>query len=152
MRVGRLAGIRHVRQEHTYGCVLAALAMLSGRTYAEVLAEYPWVVEKEGCDLDTVSFDFLWRHGFAWQQVYPSRPEINRDPSGPMSERRARYGRTPWPPQPWAPAHLCQVKTSMTHAVVLLPDGSVLDPLDPAPRSLLDYEAVHNVRGVWDVT
>ena len=152
MLIGRLAEIRHVRQEHTYGCVLASLAMLAGMTYAEVLAEYPWAIEKEGVDLDTVSFDFLWRHGFAWQQVYPSHPETNRDPSLPMAERRALYGRKPWPPEPWAPAHLCQVVTSMTHAVVMLPDGTVLDPIDPASRRLADYEAVHSVRGIWDVS
>ena len=148
----RLANIQRVQQEHPYGCVIASLAMLAGKTYAEVLAEYPWVTERDGCDIDTVSFDFLWRHGFAWQQVYPSRPEINRDPSADMGERRALYGRKPWPPAPWAPAHLCQVKTSiMTHAVVMLADGSVLDPADPAPKRLSDYAGVHNVRGIFDV-
>jgi hypothetical protein len=131
--------------------VLASLAMLTGVTYAEVLAEYPWVVATNGCDLDSISYDFLWRHGFALQLVYPSRPEINRDPSGDMAERRARYARRPWPPEPWAPAHLCLVKTSQAHAVVMLPNGSVLDPMSPAPRRLSDYDDVLNVRGVWDV-
>lgn len=150
--IDRLAHIWYVRQEHTYGCVLASLAMLAGMTYAEVLAEYPWVIEKEGCDLDTISADFFWRHGFAHQLVYPARPEINRDPSAPMSERRARYERKPWPPEPWAPAHLCQVETSMSHAVVLLTDGTVLDPADPTRRSLAAYSRVMNVRGVWDIS
>lgn len=149
---GRLTNIRHVRQEHPYGCVVASLAMLSGMTYAEVLAEYPWIAEKDGCDIDTISYDFLWRHGFAYQQVYSSVPEINRDPRGDMTERRAKFGRKPWPPEPWAPAHLCQVLTSMTHAVVMLADGTVLDPIDPTPRRLSDYSHVSNVRGIWDVS
>ncbi len=109
----RLASIRHVRQEHPFGCVIASLAMIGGETYSEVLAQYPWIVERDGgCDLDGVSFDYLWRHGFAVQVLYPSRPEINRDPSGEIEERRAKYGRKPWPPEPWAPVHLCQVVTS----------------------------------------
>jgi hypothetical protein len=152
MLIGRLANIQRVQQEHTFGCVIASLAMIAGKTYAEVLAEYPWCAERDGCDIDTVSWDFLWRHGFAWQQVYPSVPEINRDPSMDVAERRALYGRKPWPPEPWAPAHLCQVETSMSHAIVLLADGTVLDPADPARRSLSDYKRVMNVRGIFDVS
>lgn len=126
--------------------------MLAGMTYAEVLTEYPWVVDNDGCDIDTISYDFLWRHGFAWQQVYPSHPEGNKDPSVDMAVRRALYGRKPWPPSPWAPAHLCQVQTSMSHAVVMMADGMVFDPLDRAPRTLADYSRVMNVRGIWDVS
>lgn len=152
--IGRLANIQRVQQEHTFGCVIASLAMLAGMTYADVLAEYPWVVEKDGCDLDTISFDFLWRHGFAVQLLYPSVPETN-SPAGMAMDgeaRRAKFRRNPWPPQPWAPAHLCQVETSMSHAIVMLADGTVLDPADPSRRSLAAYGRVMNVRGIFDVS
>lgn len=154
MLIGRLANIQHVQQEHAFGCVIASLAMIAGMTYAEVLAEYPWVVEKDGCDLDTISFDFLWRHDFACQVVYPSHPETN-SPAGMAMEgsaRRATFGRKPWPPQPWASAHLCQVETSMSHAIVMMADGSILDPADATRRSLTDYKRVMNVRGIFDVS
>lgn len=150
--MNRLAAIRHVRQEHPGGCVIASLAMLGGETYAAVLAQYPWVDGREGgCDLETVSHDYFFRHGLACHTIWPSLPEINRDPAGDMGERRARYGRKPWPPEPWAPAHLCEVTTSQSHAVVMLADGAVLDPLDPSPRTLAAYGHVSNVRGVWDI-
>lgn len=148
----RLASIRHVRQGHTFGCVLASLAMIGGETYAEVAAQYPWVLERDGgCDLDTVSFDYLWRHGFAMQVVYPTEPRGACPSDISVSEWRKRYGRKPWPPAPWALAHLCQVETSQSHAVIMLADGSVLDPLDERPRRLADYARVMNVRGVFDI-
>jgi len=125
--------------------------MIGGQTYAGVVAQYPWVVEGEGgCDIDTVSYDYLWRHGFAWQQVFPFEPRRACPADVSMSEWRKLHGRTPWPPSPWAEAHLCQVETSQSHAVVMLADGRVLDPLDPSPRRLSDYGRTMNVRAVFD--
>lgn len=151
----RLRDVRHVKQQDTYGCVIASLAMISGLTYEEVAAEYPWFRERNGCDLDTVSYDFLWRHGFAWQQVYPYRPDIAKPEGISMDDWRRDHARDPWPPKPWAPAHLCQVVvrggSGVAHCVVMLADGSVLDPLNENRNTLQDYECVHNARGLWDV-
>jgi hypothetical protein len=147
--VSRLANMRLVRQKHAYGCVIASLAMIAGLDYDAVAADYPWIGENDGADLETVGCDFLWRHGFAWQFVYPYRP----GPAirGDAEESRRVRVRHPWPPEPWAEAHLCLVETSMGHCVVMLADGTVLDPLTDRPRRLTDYSRVHNVRGIFDV-
>lgn len=147
--MSRLDNIRLVRQKHAYGCVIASLAMIAGLDYDTVAADYTWISENDGCDLNTVGFDFLWRHGFACQPVYPYRP--GPPIRGDADESRRIRARHPWPPEPWAEAHLCEVLTSMSHCVVMLADGTVLDPLTDQPRRLTDYARVHNVRGIFDV-
>jgi hypothetical protein len=148
--VSRLLSIRHVRQAHSYGCVIASLAMVSGLTYDEVAAQYPWFDDERGVCLDTVGFDFLWRHGFALQLVYPFRP--GPPIRGDGEEARRVRARDPWPPLPWAQAHLCQVEMpGGSHCVVMLADGSVLDPLTDERKRLADYSRVNNVRGLFDV-
>ena len=61
-----------------------------------------------------------------------------------------------WPPAPFAALHLCSVVPSLdhwneSHAVVMLADGSVLDPNSPVPRRLNDYPHVTLVAEVRKV-
>lgn len=132
--------IAHVRQEDPYGCVIACCAMVRGVSYADV-AE---VLGPPGRGYTRdVWQEHLARHGFATQFLY-------------RVDQIAREERTPWPLSPWADVHLCSVDAGRgtgSHLVVLLGDGTVLDPASDAPRRLSDYggisymAAVHQVGG-----
>jgi hypothetical protein len=145
--------ISWIKQEDPAGCVPACLAMITGKTYREV-ADYlaprvsTWGADAEGKYVETVGISFaehgmdfckayyyLMEHGFAWQSIGEVQYN-NRD-------------KRIWPPEPWADLHLCDVRTSGFHAVVMLRDGTVLDPLTPEPKRLSDYGAVFNVTGLF---
>lgn len=142
-----------VKQEDVMGCVPACLAMLTGKTYKEVAnflipklgwwdgAEYRIGISnfsEHGVEMIGQGLRFLTDNGYAVQQK--------------NSSAYANYDQVAnWPPAPWAPAHLCMVSTSQSHAVVMLADGTVLDPLSPEPRRLSDYSAVQVVIGVFRV-
>lgn len=132
--------VRWVAQEDPWGCTLAALAMVLGRTYqdvkAEILADHP---ERDfsGKGLNYLDADqFLAAHGYATARMfryYISRP------------------RPLWPPDPFGRVHMCEVRctpTSPGHTVVMLRDGMVLDPLSPEPKRLTDYDQCSNVAAV----
>ena len=129
-----------VRQKEANGCIVAALAMLTGKSYDEVRADHIFsglAEEAKGCSFREVE-EYLFRHGLAWQEVYRCGP-----PGNTM--------KSVWPPEPWADAHICEVQTGQAHAVVLLRDGTVLDPLHDEPKRLTDYAQVYSVRAVYSV-
>ena len=129
-----------VRQKESNGCIVASLAMIVGKSYDDVRADHIFSAlesEAKGCSFREVE-EYLWRHGFAWQEVYRCGPPGNT------------YKEV-WPPRPWADEHICEVATSMAHAVVLLRDGTVLDPLTDEPKRLSDYREVYSVRAVYRV-
>lgn len=129
--------IKWVGQEDTHGCVLAALAMLTGQTYAEVKAGFTdW---SGGISLIFDGFTYLAEHGYA---VAPKYIHYH-----PLKENR-----DPWPVAPFADVHLCEVLTSRAHAVVLLSNGTVLDPITPEPRKLSDYVKVNVIAGVVPIS
>jgi hypothetical protein len=113
----------HVRQADPCGCVVAALAMVTGRSYEEVKAYFI------GCDFQSegISHDVMQRNGLV----------------------QAR--RKPWPCAPWAPAHLMGIDGGR-HCVVLLRDGTVLDPNQDAPRRIEDVGDVSYILGVFQVS
>jgi hypothetical protein len=76
--------------------------------------------------------EYLARHGFAVQFHY-------------QHDCIARQTRQPWPLAPWADLHICSVDAGQgmgSHAVVMLADGTVLDPATDTPRRLTDYASV----------
>ena len=133
--------VRWVAQEDPYGCGIAAFAMLLGITYQEARRLLPDErPEETGMHVDDVLPDF----GFATlvkHQWIHWRIRNNKE------ERR-----TPWPPEPFYGVHLCRVQVTATspvfHWVIMLSDGSVLDPLTPTVRHLTDYEVVASVAAV----
>jgi hypothetical protein len=80
----------------------------------------------------------LGENGWAVQEKWP-----HYSPAG--------TGRPWWPLRPWAPLHLCAVHSDGWHCVVMLPDGTVLDPLTPRPRRLTHYHEVYEMVGLWRV-
>lgn len=123
-----------MRQEDAYGCGVAAMAMLTGRTYAEVKASF------------TNDFSGGGHSVFMWDQY------LAEHGYGTARKYRYLYGRerAVWPCEPFADVHLCLVHVveGPGHMVVLLRDGTVLDPLTPEPRRLSDYAGVSDIAAV----
>lgn len=128
-----------VRQEDAWGCMIAAIAMVLGRSYTETKALlHPWFFtrEQEFRGIGQTEMDsLLTEHGFAvarrFEHYHP-----------------ACCHRTAWPPQPWGEIHIAEVATSMSHAVVMLADGRVLDPALGARASLSEYSRVFSVTAI----
>lgn len=128
-------------QEEEAGCVVAALAMCVQLPYWELRSRlcnhYDFL--DEGLDWMAMH-DTLSALGYAWQQVA-------------RFDRRLRLERE-WPPKPWAPVHLVHVTNLSNtghHAVVLVPDGRVLDPWWGVIQGLHRYPKVYSVTGVYKV-
>jgi hypothetical protein len=145
-----VAGLRLVRQEHTWGCGVAALAMVTGQTYDDVRT---WILDhwthavtgQETPPADWLADHgvtqyvldwFLGEHGYAWRRIYRA------------------WSNGSWPPDPFAPAHVAQVvqPSGMAHFVVLTAEGRVLDPMSDTPRSLTDWEQINHVQGIWSTS
>jgi len=132
-----------VQQQHAKGCGPAALAMVTGIPYPEVCAWFKGIdFNKDG--IHPYGIDaFLVEHGYATARKGMYYAYIG-------SPRRE-----PWPPVPFADVHICEVRVyenaPINHFVVLLRDGTVLDPLGDERRSLADFFCVHNMVGVYSV-
>lgn len=133
------APLRYVAQEEPQGCAVACLAMILGCTYAEARARIH--VDTSKGITSTVYDGALVEAGFALARVY------RHDPVRGVK-------REAWPPPPFAPIHIASTETAQGgHAVVMLVDGTVLDPWDRSRTTLRhpDYLAVHCVAGIWRV-
>jgi hypothetical protein len=118
--------------------------MITGMSYAGIAR---WFAERmSGHDFATsgISYypmdDFLVEHGYA----------VARRNAGFCNKLR-EHG---WPPAPWADMHLCQVSNpGGAHYVVMLGDGTVLEPMSEAPTKLDAWgaEKVHQVAAVYRV-
>lgn len=127
---------RWVGQEHTHGCQVAVCAMLLGITYAEAATLYPRPPDNERGFIDLYLDNILVEHGYAIARKWRHNAAAGGD-------------RTPWPPAPWADVHWCDVVLPAGgHAIVMLGDGTVLDPATPQPRRLTDYEKVTMVAAI----
>lgn len=135
----------YVAQPNGYGCSIACVAMVVGKTYEEMEA---WFVES-GMPINGMAkglhsgvyFEALHRHGFAIQQRY-------------KYDTIAGTSHLAWPPKPFAPLHIAATRVAAgSHAIVLLGDGRVLDPFNRERDSLThpDYHAVDFVAGIWRV-
>lgn len=60
-----------------------------------------------------------------------------------------------WPPEPWSEIHYCSVNTMIGapigHSVIMLSDGTVLDPARDTTRKLTDYVEVYSVAAVYKI-
>jgi hypothetical protein len=131
----------YISQEDTYGCGLASLAMISGRGYqyvAEWFLSYGRdIVKKKGGTM----FDwdmYLVEHGYSVARKFCTLNGIHRPE---------------WPPKPFAPVHLCEVRPTENkfHVVVMDECGNVLDPWRKGIFQLLDYISVESVAGVYKI-
>jgi hypothetical protein len=134
--------VRHVRQEDASGCMVACLAMVTGRSYAEIrqyFVEHGRTFEGgDGAGITEFDAEFyLADLGFAIARKY--------------RWRWANVQRSEWPTPPFAPVHILGVRGSGAHGVVLLPDRTVLDLFIDSPRTLADYPEIAYMIGVFAV-
>lgn len=135
--------VRFVYQPENSGCVVAALAMICGKTYFEMkqyfCAHKDFTVE--GASRYEWQ-DALDAHGFAYQLRFEHQSRLNG------------AKRSVWPCAPWADLTLCEVmntRGSGLHAVVLLRDGRVLDPWWGVLQGLHRYPSVTSMTAVYRV-
>jgi hypothetical protein len=134
--------MRWVRQEDPSGCGVAVLAMLTGLTYAEVIAEIeaePWY------KLSAAAF----REGHSTNGVVLERYLTDR---GWWHSCRYETWCSEWPPKPFAPFHTVHVNqpSGNDHYLAMDGRGRVLDPLREGVFGLADWPSVGNVVG-WRV-
>ena len=136
----------HVRQEDAGGCGAATLAMIAGTTYTEAKDEIdtlPWwkfgndeptlgpVDWSDGGGMSSYHLDrCLYAHGFFKQTHY------------------AAWGHdltVPFAPVHWA---MVQQPSNNHHFVVVLADGTVLDPMQDGRHTLGEWSRVLQVCGL----
>lgn len=146
--------MNYIKQEQSHGCGIASLAMILGLSYKDVVKDWRLVVEKDICDgkeyeqryndfdhggLSHMCIDaYLADKGYATRRMYRHQSFLRAD-------------RADWPPLPFGPVHICDVRTSMGHVVVMLDTGEVYDPWYGTGRKLSDYEQVYSVAAVYKV-
>jgi hypothetical protein len=137
---------RWVRQEEAHGCGIACIAMLAGWDYWRARAEFVAVYgETRARTLDGGG-------GITYPEIDAVLAEraglaVARHWQGSRENRRK-----PWPVPPWAAAHLVQVVLpGGGHFVVLLRNGTVLDPATEAHRTLASYAEVSFIAAVAPV-
>lgn len=137
-RCDRYGSVVRVAQDDSEGCAVAVIATLTGRTYADVREQIdrePWHGHNGDWTADGVSHitvdRLLIAHGYYLQRVYDN---MVRE----------------WPPVPWAQIHFAQVvqPSGRNHFVVMLRDGTVLDPMREGEYRLDDWTKVNNVVGL----
>jgi len=134
-----------VRQQNARDCGIAALMMLTGHERMQVCGYFGRTnFGNRGLYLRGLE-DYLVDAGYA---IAPKARYMGwfAHEDGGHVERR------PWPPEPFADKHLCTVEVvegaPCTHYVVMLRDGTVLDPLSDEPRRLADYRTILSVIGI----
>jgi len=130
--------VKAVQQGDRFGCAVACLATVLGRSYEDVRSEIGDV--GRGLTSD-VWAEFLALQGYAVQHAY-------------RTDQLTNQPRSAWPPRPWAPVHLCLVDAGGPggHLVVMLGDGTVLDPAKRSgPWKLEDYPSVMAITGLFYV-
>lgn len=128
--------IRYVKQKHKNGCVVASLAMVTGHSYADVAAFFGPRFMRCGLT-DGDASEYLLRCGYSvtWR---PNCVDRSTDP--------------------WLDRHIVclrlQSSTARGHCVVLLGDGTVLDPMTTERTALThpDYAIIRSVIGIHPST
>lgn len=143
-----------VKQKDIGGCGAATTAMILGCSYEEAKDQIDaapchtepidWNVGVSHIEIDYV----LGEHGWYGNQVYIAWQQqlVVIDEKPPYWELKPG---AVWPPEPFAPIHYAQVASgNLFHFVVMLADGTVLDPMFPGHFKLSDWPTVANVRGL----
>lgn len=124
--------ISYVAQEHPNGCGFACIAMVTGQSYQAIASQVSPRLLEQGSTHYTL-MELLYRYGIPHHFLF-------------HTEQLHHTKRTPWPPPPFAPAHIVQADN---HYIVWTGD-QVLDPARPKPLGTLkDYPTPRNILGVW---
>lgn len=127
------SAITLVRQEHPEGCLIACLAMVSGKTYADVDAMFVRDRYSDGGLNDYQVFDFLAAEGWFWRHVHQYTH------IGPSKLRPT------WPIPIETDLAIYRVDAGrggpLSHGVVVTGDGTAYDPA-LGVRTLGAYEKI----------
>lgn len=131
--------MKYVAQEEPGGCLVAAIAMVTGLSYWRIRQ----MVEPSYQDgiHGVIANDVLAELGYAVMTRYRHRPHLKRD-------------REIWPCPPFAPAHIVHLHaTRGPHAVAMDAFGRVFDPWKVEREGLAhpDYQAIDYIEGVFRV-
>lgn len=136
---------KYVKATLTNSCVPACLAMVTGKTLARVIKEIYEHWENEGRYQgieDNIVDQYLSKNGYAIQRI-----SHEYEPNKLLIPK--------WPVRPFAPIHIVDVWSSNPagmHAVVMLKDGTVMDPSNRRIKDISMYQRVFGITGVWKVT
>ena len=135
--------------------------MVTGKTYREVK---DYLSERCGRFVKISEEQSEWRIGLdlvnhgvgiqfdAWSYLRDMGYAVQLRYRSPYTTAYGQPLHEPWPCEPWADVHICSVESPAgAHAIVLLRDGTVLDPMTPEPRRLSDYAKVESITAVWKV-
>lgn len=126
--------IARIPQREAHDCQVAVCAMVLGITYEAARAQYPADLGKGITELHLDNV--LVENGWAVARKYHGNCASGRK-------------RDPWPPEPWGDLHVAHVENRAgVHAVLMMGDGTVIDPAREAPQRLADYGRVWWVAAV----
>jgi hypothetical protein len=144
--------MKYVKQRSENDCAIAALAMACEWDYDRVAAglviaqglaiSLAEAIRPEGAN-DDITKAWLRLNGWAWQEK--TRNVWIKGAFLPLH---------PWPPQPFATAHICFVEaTKGWHYCAMDALGRVFDPWNQERQSLnhTDYKRVSSVLGLFKV-
>ena len=136
--------IKYVKATLNNSCVVACLAMVTGKTLNKVLKEIheEWesVGKHEGLN-ERLTDPYLAQNGFAIQRI-----NNEYEPSKLLIEG--------WPLDPFAPIHMVDVwstKPAGMHCVVMDADGKIYDPSNRRIKTISEYQRVFSMVGIWKV-
>jgi hypothetical protein len=150
--------VKLVEQIDDRGCAIACMAMVLGKTYPEIIAGWK---EPTGGDPDLGrKLKSETGSGLYYGDVVVNFAEVY---GVPTLVKRLYFNGTkqePWPPQPFAPVHLCAVrvgrelKDSRSHFIVMDNAGVLFDPIFGANMPWHRYldSIPECVIGVWPTT
>jgi hypothetical protein len=137
--------MNRVQQKDSNGCVVASLSMLTGDDYDDVRSAFKaHDFTKNGVSSEFEGCNYLTQRGFAYQKMY-------------RHDSLTRTDREKWPLL-WSSSsmlvgYMAQVELNgMVHAIVVKPDGWVLDPWRDGIYRLEDYAKVNHLIAVYRVT
>ena len=137
-----LSNIQYIQSEEEHACVIACLAMIVGKSFREVFSEMERYWKNEG--------QFEGTDDYAWMAYLSARGYAIQDIDHEYSPEDRLID--PWPLKPFAPIHILFVYSEGPHAVIMLSDGTILDPSNPHITSRHQYHRVYRMVGVWQVS
>lgn len=133
--------VQYVKAIEDNSCMIACLAMVMNKQFEVVFRDMDKHWKHDGNSLGT-SYEawraYLSAHGYAIQYI-----DHEYTPNEQLID--------PWPIKPFAPVHIVFVYSSGMHAVVMLENGTILDPTDIHFKSRHEYHRVYGVAGIWKV-
>lgn len=128
-----------IRQEEAYGCGIACVAMILGKTYAEVRNDFLNDFEKKGMP-HSKFIDYLGDHGYS-----VIKKEIVFWPSTDFTHEELL--------KPFAPLHLVNVQpqydAANRHSIVMDAKGKLFCPAGQSEESIRKVYMVHQTAGLW---